>query len=76
MLILCILRGDHTLEELLLKLGFGDLNLDSFVDLLCVTALVIGVVLDGGGEEGVDECGLSESGLSSNLERHISCLLP
>lgn len=66
----------HTLEELLLKLGFGDLNLDGLVDLLCVTALVIGVVLDGSREEGVDKCGLSESGLSSNLQRHVSFLLP
>jgi hypothetical protein len=32
-----------------------------------VAALVVGVVLDGGGEEGVDEGGLAESGLASNL---------
>jgi hypothetical protein len=44
-----------TLEKLLLKLGLGDLDLDGLVDLLRVTAAVVGVVLDGGGEEGVDE---------------------
>jgi hypothetical protein len=56
-----------TLEELLLKLSLCDLNLDSLVDLLVVAALVVGVVLDGGGEEGVDECSLSETRLASDL---------
>ena len=55
-----------TLEELLLELGLGDLDLDSLVDLLCVTAAVVGVVLDGGGEKGVDEGGLAEARLASN----------
>jgi hypothetical protein len=55
-----------TLEELLLKLGLGDLDLDGLVDLLRVTAAVVGVVLDGGGEEGVDEGGLAEARLASN----------
>jgi hypothetical protein len=55
-----------TLEELLLELGLGDLDLDSLVDLLCVTAAVVGVVLDGGGEEGVDEGGLAEARLASD----------
>jgi hypothetical protein len=32
-----------------------------------VSALVIGVVLDGGGEEGVDEGGLAQARLASNL---------
>jgi len=58
----------HTLEELLLQLGLGDLNLDRLVDLLLVAALVVGIVLDGGGEERVDEGCLSESRLASNLE--------
>ena len=62
-----LFRHAHTLEELLLELGLGNLNLNSLVNLLCVTALVIGIVLDGGREKSVDECGLSESRLSSNL---------
>ena len=37
-----------TLEELLLELGLGDLNLDSLVHLLVVSSLVVGIVLDGG----------------------------
>lgn len=57
-----------TLEELLLELGLGDLNLDRLVDLLLVPALVIGVVLDGRGEEGVDEGRLAQTRLASNLE--------
>ena len=56
-----------TLEELLLKLSLGNLNLDSLVDLLLVALLVVGIVLDGGGEEGVDECGLAQARLASNL---------
>jgi hypothetical protein len=58
-----------TFEELLLQLGFGDLNLDRLVNLLVVSALVIGVVLNGGGEEGVDKGRLSEPGFASNLRR-------
>lgn len=58
----------HTLEELLLELGLGDLNLDSLVDLLLVTTSVICVVLDGCGEEGVDEGRLSEARLSCYLD--------
>ena len=63
---LCISNG-HTLEKLLLKLSLCDLNLDSLVHLLCVSALVVGVVLDCRGEEGVDEGSLSESRFASNL---------
>lgn len=59
----------HTLEELLLQLSLCDLNLDGLVDLLLVSSLVVGVVLDCGGEEGVDEGGLSQAGLASNLSR-------
>lgn len=57
----------HTLEELLLELGLGDLNLDGLVHLLVVSSLVVGIVLDGCGEEGVDEGCLSETGLASDL---------
>ena len=57
----------RTLEELLLELRLGDLNLDGLVHLLVVSSLVIGVVLDGCGEKGVDEGCLSETGLASNL---------
>jgi hypothetical protein len=57
----------RTLEELLLQLSFGDLDLDGLVDLLLVPALVVGVVLDGGGEERVDEGRLAQPGLASNL---------
>ena len=38
--------GQPDLEELLFQLGFGDLDLDSFVNLFGVTTLVVGVVLD------------------------------
>lgn len=64
----------RTLEELLLQLGLGDLDLDSLVNLLLMSTLVVGIVLDGGGEEGVDEGGLSEARLASNLfqERAVS----
>ena len=58
----------HTLEELLLELGLGDLDLDGLVHLLLVTSAVVGVVLDGGGEESVDEGGLAETRLASNLD--------
>lgn len=50
-----------TLEKLLLQLGLGDLNFDSAVHLLLVTALVVGIVLNGGREESVDEGSLSQS---------------
>lgn len=61
-----------TLEELLLKLGLGNLDLDRLVDLLLVTALVIGIVLDRGGKESVDEGRLSQAGLASNLSHHVN----
>jgi hypothetical protein len=64
-----------TLEELLLELGLGDLDLDSLVDLLCVTAAVVGVVLDGGGEKGVDEGGLAEARLAGNHDGEGSTAL-
>lgn len=58
----------NTLEELLLELGLGDLNLDGLVDLLLVAALVVGIVLDGGREKSVDECSLAQTRLTSNLD--------
>jgi hypothetical protein len=58
----------RTFEELLLQLGLGDLDLDGAVDLLLVAALVIGIVLDGGGEESVDKGSLSQARLSGNLQ--------
>ena len=60
----CIDDGQSDLEELLLQLCFGDFDFDSLVDLLGVAAAMIGVVLDGGGEEGVDEGRLAEAGLA------------
>jgi hypothetical protein len=57
----------HTLEELLLQLGLGDFNLDRLVHLLVVSSLVVGIVLDGGREERVDEGRLSEARFASNL---------
>lgn len=60
-------RPKHTLEELLLQLSLCDLDLDGLVDLLLVSPLVIGIVLDGRGEQGVDEGGLSEARFASNL---------
>ena len=62
----------RTLEELLLQLSLCDLNLDGLVDLLLVTALVIGIVLNSCREQGVDEGRLSQAGLTSNLAKtHI-----
>jgi hypothetical protein len=61
-------RDRRTLEELLLELGLCDFDLDSLVNLLLVTAAVVCVVLDGGGEESVDEGSLAETRLASNLE--------
>ena len=60
-------RARRTLEELLLELSLRNLDLDSLVHLLVVSSLVIGVVLDGCGEKGVDEGCLSKTGLASNL---------
>ncbi len=62
---------DATFEELLLQLGLCDLNLDSLVHLLCMPSLVVGVVLDGGGEESVDEGGLAQSRFTSNLKESV-----
>lgn len=65
-----VYRGSatRTLEELLLELSLGDLDLNGLVHLLVVSSLVVGIVLDGGREEGVDEGCLSETGLASNLQ--------
>ena len=58
----------RTFEELLLELGFCDLYFNSLVDLLCVSLLVIGVVLDRRREECVDEGCLSQARLASDLK--------
>lgn len=57
----------RTLEELLFQFCFGNFNLDGLIHLLCMPALVVGVVLDRGREEGVDKCSLSEARFASNL---------
>jgi hypothetical protein len=56
-----------TFEELLLELSLCDFNFDSLVDLLGMSSFVVGVVFDGGGEEGVDEGGLAQSRFTSDL---------
>ena len=56
-----------TFEEFLFQLGLGDFDLDGAVNLLLVTALVVGVVLDRGREQSVDESRFAQSRLSSNL---------
>lgn len=61
------LRGRRTLEELLFQLSLCDLNLDSLVNLLLVPSAMVRVVLDCCGEEGVDECCLSQARLASDL---------
>ena len=66
----------RTLEELLLQLGLGNLNLDGLVDLLLVPALVVGIVLDGGGEQRVNKGRLAEPGLASNLTKGQKELKP
>jgi hypothetical protein len=63
------------LEELLLQLGLGDLDLNRLVNLLGVASAVIGVVLDGCAEEGVDEGGLSQAGFASNHDGEGSTAL-
>lgn len=60
-------RPRPTLEELLLQFSLRDLDLDGLVDLLLMSPLVVGIVLDGRGEEGVDEGRLAEARFASNL---------
>jgi hypothetical protein len=57
----------RTLEELLLELGLRDFNLDGLVNLLVMSAFVVGIVLDGSGEKGVDESSLSQARFTGNL---------
>jgi hypothetical protein len=64
-----------TLEELLFQFSFCDLNLDSLVNLLGVSSLVVGIVLDGGGEKGVDEGSLAESRFASHHDSKGSSTL-
>lgn len=61
------IRQKHTLEELLLQLSLCNLDLDGLVDLLLVSPLVVGIILDGRGEKGVDEGRLAEARFASNL---------
>lgn len=58
-----------TLEELLLQLGLGNLNLNRLINLFLVTFLVIGIVLNRGRKEGVDKGRLSQAGFTSNLTK-------
>jgi len=55
------------LEELFFEFSLCDFNLDRFVHLLVVSSLVVGIVLDGGGEERVDEGRLAEASLAGDL---------
>jgi hypothetical protein len=48
-----------TLEEFLLQFGLGYLDLDCLIYLLLVALLMVGIVLNGGREESVDEGCLS-----------------
>lgn len=50
-----------TFEELFLQLSLCNLNLNSLINLLGMASLVVLIVLDGGGEEGVDEGGLAQA---------------
>ena len=65
--------GYHTLgrkstfEELFFELRLGNFDLHSLVYLLSVPAPVVGVVLDCRGEKGIDEGGLSQARLASDL---------
>jgi hypothetical protein len=43
---------------------FGDLNLDSLIELLVVTANWVLVIFDRGSEQGVDKSGLSQAGFT------------
>jgi hypothetical protein len=71
----CVDNGQADLEELLLELSLGDLDFDGLVNLLLMTALVVGIVLDGGREKGVDEGRLSKAGLASNHNSEASTTL-
>jgi hypothetical protein len=57
----------RTFEELFLELSLCDFDFNRLVNLLVMAALVVGVVLDGRGEEGVDEGGLAKARLAGNL---------
>lgn len=61
-----------TFEELLLKLGLGNLYLDCLIYLFCMTASVICVVLDSRGKQGINESGFAQSRLARNLGIEIS----
>lgn len=59
-------NGQAHLEKFLLQFGLGDLNFDRLVNLLGMAAAVIGVILNGCGEEGVDERRLAQPRLTSD----------
>lgn len=66
------LRLQVTFEEFLLEFRFSDLNLNSLVDLLCMTTSMIGVILDGGREQRIDEGSFSKPRLSGDLRTIIA----
>ena len=65
--------GELGLELLLLELGLDDLHLGELVKLLLVTLVVVLVRGELGGEERVDERGLSEARLAYTRPSSISC---
>lgn len=56
-----------TFEKLLFQLGFGNLDLYGLVHLLCMTASMVRVVLDGSREKGVDEGRFPKARFPGNL---------
>ena len=62
----------RTFEELLFQLSFCDLNLHRLVDLFSVSSLMILIVLDSRGEQRVNECSFSQTGLARNLKMSVS----
>lgn len=66
------LNISHTLEELLFELSLCNLNFHCLIDLFRMAASVVGVVLDCGGEEGVNEGCFSKARLSCNLRSIVS----
>jgi hypothetical protein len=58
-----------TLEEFLFQLSLGDFDLDCLVNLICMASLVVLIVLDGCGKEGVDEGSLAQARFAGHLAR-------
>ena len=61
------MQAMHTFEEFLFQLGLCDLNLNGLIHLFSVSALMVCIIFDCGGEEGVDKGRLSQSRLASYL---------